>query len=66
MIRKKYPQAAHIELEPDSKDKHLPAYQQTTEQKEREAVRQAMLDVQRLVSKLEEKHTDEDSGNDNT
>ena len=56
MIRKKYPQAAHIELEPDSKDKHLPAYQQTTEQKEREAVRRAMLDVQRLVSKFEEKH----------
>ena len=54
MIRNKYPQAAHIELEPDSKDKHLPAYKTATEPKEREAIRRAMLDVQRLLSKIED------------
>ena len=50
MIRNKYPQAAHIELEPDSKDKHLPAYKTAAEQNEREAIRRAMLDVQRPCS----------------
>ena len=53
MIRNKYPEAAHIELEPDSKDKHLPAYATTAEKNEREDMRRAMFDVQRLVKKIE-------------
>ena len=53
MIRNKYPEAAHIELEPDSKDKHLPAYANTAEKNEREDMRRAMFDVQRLVKKIE-------------
>ena len=54
MIRNKYPEAAHIELEPDSKDKHLPAYATTAEKNEREDMRRAMFDVQRLVKKIEQ------------
>ena len=56
MIRNKYPEAAHIELEPDSKDKHLPAYATTAEKNEREDMRRAMFDVQRLVKKLNMKN----------
>ena len=52
LIRSHYPQAAHIELEPDSKDKHIPAYEQTTKDKEREAMHHAMKAVQHLVSKV--------------
>ena len=52
LIRSHYPQAAHIELEPDSKDKHIPAYEQTTKAKEREAMHHAMKAVQHLVSKV--------------
>ena len=54
MIRNKYPEAAHIELEPDSKDKHLPAYATTAEKNEREDMRRAMFDVQRLVKEIEQ------------
>ena len=48
-IRESFPQAVHIELEPDSKDKNIPAYQQTTEKKEREAMDQALDAVQQVL-----------------
>ena len=49
LIRESFPQAVHIELEPDSKDKNIPAYQQTTEKKEREAMDQALNAVQQVL-----------------
>ena len=49
LIRASFPQAVHIELEPDSKDKNIPAYQQTTEKKEREAMDQALNAVQQVL-----------------